>query len=47
MSKILDFKNESKIDKKLKSYKKDLNDQLKKNCKLKEFALDQEKFNLV
>ena len=27
--KFLDFKNESKIDKKLKSYKKDLNDQFK------------------
>ena len=44
--KFLDFKNESKIDKKLKSYKKDLNDQFKnKIAELKEFALDQEKFN--
>jgi cobaltochelatase CobT len=44
--KFLDFKNENKIDKKLKSYKKDLNDQFKnKIAELKELTLDQEKFN--
>ena len=44
--KFLDFKNESKIDKKLKSYKKDLNDQFKdRMAELKELTLDQEKFN--
>jgi len=44
--KFLDFKNENKIDKKLKSYKKDLNEQFKnKIAELKEFTLDQEKFN--
>ena len=43
--KFLDFKNESKIDKKLKSYKKDINDQFKnKIAELKELTLDQEKF---
>ena len=44
--KFLDFKNESKIDKKLKSYKKDLNDQFKDRiAELKELTIDQEKFN--
>ena len=44
--KFLDFKNESKIDKKLKTYKKDLNDQFKNRItELKELTLDQEKFN--
>ena len=44
--KFLDFKNESQIDKKLKSYKKDLNDQFKtKISELKDSMLDQGKFN--
>ena len=44
--KFLDFKNENKIDKKLKSYKKDLNNQFKnKIAELKELTLNQEKFN--
>ncbi len=44
--KFLDFKNSSEIEKKFKSYKKDLNDQFKgKITELKECALDQEKFN--
>ena len=44
--KFLDFKNEGKIDKKLKSYKKDLNDQFKDRiAELKELTIDQEKFN--
>ena len=44
--KFLDFKNESQINKKLKSYKKDLNDQFKDKIKdLKDFAHNQEKFN--
>ena len=44
--KFLDFKKEGKIDKKLKSYKKDLNDQFKDRiAELKELTLDQEKFN--
>ncbi len=44
--KILDFKNDLKIDKKIKTYKKDLNDQLKnKILELKSSTLDQEKFN--
>ena len=44
--KFLNFKNESQIDKKLKSFKKDLNDQLKNRINdLKDLALDQEKFN--
>ena len=44
--KILDFENENKIDKKLKTYKKDLNDKFKnKISELKECTLDQEKFN--
>ncbi len=44
--KFLDFKNESNIDKKFKSYKKDLNNQLKgRISELKELTIDQEKFN--
>ena len=44
--KFLDFKNDSQIDKKLKSYKKDLNEQLKTKVNdLKNMMLDQEKFN--
>ena len=46
--KFLDFKNEREIDKKLKSYKKDLNDQFKnKITELKSVTLDQEKFNSI
>ena len=45
-TKFLDFENENKIDKKLKTYKKDLNDKFKnKISELKECTLDQEKFN--
>ena len=45
-TKFLDFENNSQIDKKLKSYKKDLNEKFKgKIGKLNEFTLDQEKFN--
>ena len=44
--KFLDFENNSQIEKKLKSYKKDLNDQFKtKISELKNLTLDQEKFN--
>ncbi len=44
--KFLDFKNESQIDKKLKSYKKDLNEKLKNDIsELKDLTLNQEKFN--
>ncbi len=44
--KFLEFKNSSEIEKKFKSYKKDLNDQLKdKITELKGYTLDQEKFN--
>ncbi len=44
--KFLDFKNGSKLDKKLKSYKKDLNEQFKNKINLlKDLTLDQEKFN--
>ena len=44
--KFLDFKNEGQIDKKLKSYKKDLNNQFKNKInELKDLTLDQEKFN--
>ncbi len=44
--KFLDFKNESQIEKKLKSYKKDLNDQFKnKITELRDLTLDQDKFN--
>ena len=45
-TKFLDFENNSQIDKKLKSYKKDLNEKFKgKISQLNECALDQEKFN--
>ena len=45
-TKFLDFKNDSQIDKKLKSYKKDLNEKFKdKINQLKDLTLDQEKFN--
>ena len=44
--KFLDFNNNNQIDKKFKSYKKDLNDQFKnKISKLKDLTLNQEKFN--
>ena len=44
--KFLDLKNNSQIDNKLKSYKKDLNDRFKsKISELKDLSLDQEKFN--
>ncbi len=44
--KFLDFKSEGKIDRKLKSYKKDLDDQFKDRvAELKEITLEQEKFN--
>ena len=43
---FLEFKNISQIDKKLKSYKKDLNEKFKdKLDQLKQSTLDQEKFN--
>ena len=45
-TKFLDFKNDSQIDKKLKSYKKDLNEKFKdKIAQLNEATLDQKKFN--
>ena len=45
-TKFLDFENNIHIDKKLKSYKKDLNEKFKgKIRQLNECALDQEKFN--
>ena len=45
-TKFLDFESDSKIDKKLKSYKKDLNKNFKdKINQLNELTLDQEKFN--
>ena len=45
-TKFLDFENISQIDKKLKSYKKDLNEKFKgKINQLNEFTLNQEKFN--
>ena len=44
--KFLALKNNSQIDSKLKSYKKDLNDRFKsKISELKDSSLDQEKFN--
>ncbi len=44
--KFLDFKNEDQIDKKFKTFKKDLNEQFKdKITELKDFTLNQEKFN--
>ena len=46
--KFLDFKNETKIDKNFKSYKKDLNDQFKNTiAELKDLSLNQEKFNCL
>ena len=45
-TKFLGFENNSLIDKKLKSYKKDLNDKFKDKIKeLNELTLDQKKFN--
>ncbi len=45
-TKFLNFENNSQVDKKLKSYKKDLNEKFKgKIGQLNEFTLDQEKFN--
>ena len=45
-TKFLDFKNNSQIDKKLKSYKKDLNEKFQdKINQLNDFTLNQEKFN--
>ena len=45
-TKFLDFENNSQIDKKLKSYKKDLNEKFKgKIGQLNDLTLDQEKFN--
>ena len=44
--KFLDFKNEKQIDKKLKSYSKDLNNKFKNNiAELKDYTFNQEKFN--
>ena len=44
--KFLSFKNDGQIDKKLKSYKKDLNEKFKdKITQLNEATLDQKKFN--
>jgi cobaltochelatase CobT len=45
-TKFLDFENNSQIDKKLRSYKKDLNEKFKgKISQLNECTLDQKKFN--
>ena len=45
-TKFLDFENNNQVDKKLKSYKKNLNDKFKNKIGLlNEFTLDQEKFN--
>ena len=45
-TKFLDFENNSQIDTKLKSYKKDLNEKFKdKLGQLHDFTLDQKKFN--
>ena len=47
-TKFLDLKNDKEIEKKLKSFKKDLNDQFKgKIEELKELTLDQNKFNSI
>ena len=47
-TKFLDFKNDAQIDKKLKSYKKDLNEKFKdKIAQLNEVTLDQKKFNFL
>ena len=44
--KFLDFKNENQINKKLRSYKKDIIDKFKNEIdKLKDLTLEQEKFN--
>ena len=44
--KFLDFKNDNKTEKKFKTYKKDINDQLKSRIsELKNMISDQEKFN--
>ncbi len=44
--KFLEFKNQDNVDKKLRSYKKDLNDNFKNKInELKDFMLNQEKFN--
>ena len=46
--KFLDLKNGSLIDKKVKSFKKDLNERFKSKINdLKNFTLDQEKFNSI
>ena len=46
--KFLDLQNTNDIEKKFKSYKKDLNDKFKnKISELKELTLDQEKFNFL
>ena len=42
----MDFKSDSQLDKKFKSYKKDLNEKLKnKISDLKNFTFNQEKYN--
>ena len=47
-TKFLDFKSDTRIEKKLKSYKKDLNEQLKNKInELNDFTLNQEKFNFL
>ena len=47
-TKFLDLKNDKEIEKKLKSFKKDLNDKFKgKIEELKELTLDQNKFNSI
>ena len=47
-TKFLDLKNDKEIEKKLKSFKKDLSDQFKdKIGELKEVAMDQNKFNSI
>ena len=46
--KFLDFENDNSIDRKLKSYKKDLNNKFKnKITELKDVTLEQEKFNSI
>ena len=46
--KFLDFQNEKEIEKKFKSFKKDISDQFKgKIGELKELAVDQERFNSI
>ena len=46
--KFLNYKNEKEIEKKLKSYKKDLNEKFKNQINdLKALASDQEKFNSI